>query len=139
MKLLANDLLFTMDATVRVNVDRSGSPQYSNTSLETALPSKGISNVPKVGWLLIIASAAFYSITIAFAFGNSALTDIRYLSLSPARTLTILRVLSEATSISLTALIANVTERTLWLLVSQESGIGFADFLALHAGTQLLG
>lgn len=102
-------------------------------------PSEAHPNIPAGAWTLAGFCLASYVITVVFAFGNAVFTQIQYLALSPAHTLTILRTLSEATTLLLTALIASATEKTFWLLVSRIDGISLPDFLALQLNTGIWG
>jgi hypothetical protein len=122
-------------ATADISQPFQSEPEKDNRSVSSAAKH----NIPIGFWSLGLLCAASYAITGAFAFGNSAVTQIQYLALSPSRTLAVLRTLSEATSLLLAALIASTTEKTFWLLASKEDGITLPNFLALQLNTGLVG
>lgn len=90
-------------------------------------------------WLSLLLALFFLIMTVVYASDSDLASGLRYVNSSSSHTLFVLRVLSELTGLFLISTINATFERIQWLLVSRKDGLHFPKFLALNAGTGVLG
>jgi uncharacterized integral membrane protein len=116
---------FPVDSTVHQSSERTKKVK----SMEHALTA----------WLFALLTLILLAMTTLYATQATSVSKIRMVSSSRSHAIFVLRALSEVTGVLLAATIAATFERVQWLCVMQENGVRLADYLALQAGTGMMG
>jgi hypothetical protein len=93
------------------------------------------------GWTLIVLTLILMVITCLQARGSIVTRNFPVVNQSRSYSIFFLRVLSELTSLSLSATISATLERIKWVMICRKgrSRAKFVEFLALQEGTTILG
>lgn len=86
-------------------------------------------------WTVAGLAIAAYLLTVCYAFGNTSLRYLSFASLSPTRTLLVLRVLSEVAGLLAGSLVYLCSDRALWMLIARKRGAKLGAFLALTSAS----
>lgn len=92
-----------------------------------------------MAWTCLLLATALFILTSLFANNSAILMNVRAVSGSTTRPISILRLLSGITDALLFASCSAAFERLQWVLVSRRQGISAAGFLSLSASTGLMG
>lgn len=92
-----------------------------------------------MAWLLALLTLILLALTTLYAAQTTFKFKTRMAFASRSHAIFILRALSELTGLSLAATIAATFERVQWLRVVRKDGVRLADYLALQAGTGMMG
>jgi hypothetical protein len=95
-------------------------------------------NIP-MAWLSAFLTLILLVLTTLYASQATLMSKVRLIYSSRSHTIFILRALSEVTSILLATTMASAFERVQWLFVVGKDGIQLPDYLALEAGTGVMG
>ena len=90
-------------------------------------------------WLIASITLIFFVITAEYALTSNLGKGIAWVHSSPSRTILLLRLISEVTSICLCLLISSVLDRLQWVLITRKGGLDVPTLLCLEAGTGVLG
>ena len=132
-----------VDIAEDVSRSSTGEHQIHQNTEEKAPPANGsilrpISQLP-LTWLGALITVVLFLLTVYYAMTATLGRGAAWLQTSQSRALLLLRVLSEATSIFLTLLIASSLERLQWMLISRKKGLNLPTLFSLEAGTGVLG
>jgi hypothetical protein len=92
-----------------------------------------------MAWLLALLTLILLAMTTLYAAQTTFKFETRMTFSSRAHAIFILRALSELTGLLLAATIAATFERVQWLRIVRKDGVRLADYLALQAGTGMMG
>ncbi|KAL2070992.1 hypothetical protein VTL71DRAFT_14018 [Oculimacula yallundae] len=90
-------------------------------------------------WLSNLLGLALFTLTIAYACGSYSMTGFRRVRTSLSKTILVLRVLSELTSILLTITLGLTLENIKWRLVTLFKDLSLPNLLSLVPGTSVVG
>ena len=90
-------------------------------------------------WSGAMITLVLFILTVNYAMTAGLGNGIGWLQSSQSRSILLLRVLSEATTLFLTLLVSTSYERLQWMLVSRSRGLSLPTLLSLEAGTGVLG
>jgi hypothetical protein len=90
-------------------------------------------------WASAFLAAAFLVMTSLYAAQSTTALRERIVSSSAGHSIFVLRALSEVTGVLLAITVAAAFERVQWFLIAGDRGAWFTDYLALQAGTSLIG
>jgi hypothetical protein len=93
----------------------------------------------QMAWLLAVLTLVLLALTTLYAAQASLTSQKHVVFSSRSDAIFVLRALSELTGVMLAATIATTFESVQWLYVAQKGGVRLADYLALQAGTGIMG
>jgi hypothetical protein len=99
----------------------------------------GLAKQTILAWVSLILALAFFLLTVSYAAKKSSISDLKFVLCSRSNTILVLRLLSEAAALFLSATIHSTFELAQWVLISRPGGIRLSQYLALQSGTGPLG
>ena len=122
---------------------QNNEPQADNAIMSKPKPLLRTFNQTKFVWLLMLVTGLSLAFTVTYAAALSSSTGRLPVLItsftSPSEAVRILRILSEATSILLTAAVACTLDIIMWTAACRERGISMSTLLSISSSTSLLG
>jgi hypothetical protein len=128
-------------ATTEVTPDACSDEQDTREKIKTTSKAGFLApcrQIP-VAWACLLLTTALFVLTTLFANNSAILMNVRAVSTSISRPISMLRLLSGVMDALLFASCSAAFERLQWVLVSRRKGISAAGFVSLSASTGLTG
>lgn len=99
----------------------------------------GLARQTILAWASAILALSFFLLTVCYASERSSISHLKFVRSSRSNTILVLRILSEAAALFLSATIHSTFEVVQWVLISRPGGIRLSQYLALQSSTGPLG